>query len=139
MRYNTSKFDSKCYVIIKCGMLQVFQVLKIIVQPAQWFEFDMPGLRVYTIYCENFYFICVSLSRHLLDMFHFEFNCCSRMQKKMLEKMFEFWMPNLFWNLKVFQSSNLAAAVSFLKICKKGEKTWQSYLKKCFNIAWVKS
>jgi len=25
-------------------MLQVFQVLKIIVQPAQWFEFDMPVL-----------------------------------------------------------------------------------------------
>jgi len=38
------KFDSKCYVIINFGPMQVFLVLKIIVQPAQWFEFDMPAL-----------------------------------------------------------------------------------------------
>ena len=29
---------------MNCGPLQVFLVLKISVQPAQWFEFDMPDI-----------------------------------------------------------------------------------------------
>jgi len=38
------KIDSKCFVILNCGQLQVFVVLKLRVLPTQWLKFDMPDV-----------------------------------------------------------------------------------------------
>jgi len=74
MGQNTSKFDSKCYVIINCGPLQVFLVLKISVRPAQWFEFDMPGIANKTALKASH---IVSNSLFVLSLLLYTFSFCS--------------------------------------------------------------